>query len=277
MTSPRRALLLVIASVIAILIAGCSRPGAAATDDPGVPYPAGCADFKLTDRQCTAIVDEMAAQTHVDRTLAQEILLLGDPGCGFEDPHVLCTRTMSFVVRVRFVLEDGTTAEASQFCGVGGMWDIRCGDPPQIRLSSATLGGYHDVPCAGEPPDGCATPVPNIDPATAADARPLRIDALDIPIDRLGAYDVPLGTAVLPNGILTDATFSLVDDRPTDLLLATDGINLALRSLDGGGDFWNIYDHGWRPGVERVEARLVFDVAQFDPGATLQVRGISVR
>jgi hypothetical protein len=82
---------------------------------------------------------------------------------------------------------------------------------------------------------------------------------------------------ILPNGILTDATFSLVDDRPTDLSLTTDGIELALRSLDGGGDFWNIYDHGWHPGVERVEARLVFDVEQLDPGARLQVRGIAVR
>ncbi len=266
-----------VASAVVVLAAGCSRPGAAVIDDPGVPYPGGCADFKLTLRRCDAIVDAMAAQAGVDRAQARDVLLLGDPGCGFDDPHVLCTRTTSFVVRVRFVLDDGTTAEASQFCGVGGQWDIKCGDPPEIHVSSPTLGGYHDVPCAGEPPDGCATPVPTIDPVGAADARPLLIASLDIPIDHQGAYEVPLGTAILPNGILTDATFSLADDRPTNLLLSTDGIQLDLRSLDGGGDFWNIYDHGWHPGVEHVEARLVFMVDQFDAGAILQVRAVSVR
>jgi hypothetical protein len=34
--------------------------------------------------------------------------------------------------------------------------------------------------------------------------------------------------------------------------------------------------HGWRKGVERVRAILRFDVLWFRPGATLELRDVSV-
>jgi len=40
---------------------------------------------------------------------------------------------------------------------------------------------------------------------------------------------------------------------------------------------WNIYEHGWREGIEGVEAVLVFDVFRFEPGATLSIRDVVVR
>jgi hypothetical protein len=46
---------------------------------------------------------------------------------------------------------------------------------------------------------------------------------------------------------------------------------------DGGTPIMNIYEHGWRPGTERVQAVLMFDVAYFDPGATLGVKDVVVR
>ena len=51
-----------------------------------------------------------------------------------------------------------------------------------------------------------------------------------------------------------------------------------LRSLEPDGKpFQNYYDHGWRPGVERVEAVLVFDVLWFEKGAVLAIHDIEVR
>ena len=53
---------------------------------------------------------------------------------------------------------------------------------------------------------------------------------------------------------------------------------IELRSLEPDGKpFQNYYDHGWRPGVERVEAILVFDVLWFEKGAILDIRDVVVR
>jgi hypothetical protein len=41
--------------------------------------------------------------------------------------------------------------------------------------------------------------------------------------------------------------------------------------------FWNIYDHGWIEGTERVEAILEFDVLHHDPGAVLSIADVVVR
>ena len=35
--------------------------------------------------------------------------------------------------------------------------------------------------------------------------------------------------------------------------------------------FWNIDDHGWIDGTERVEAILNFEVLHHDPGAVLSI------
>jgi hypothetical protein len=138
------------------------------------------------------------------------------------------------------------------------------------------MNGYRDVPCAGEAPEHpCASPLPSIDPAAATQSEPLVIDSLDVPIDRTGPYEVRLGQATIPNGILSDASFSLGDDSPGDLLL--DGaLVLSVESLDGGPPFDNLYRHGWRPGTERVRVTLTFRVEWFEPGAALGIRDLVV-
>lgn len=53
---------------------------------------------------------------------------------------------------------------------------------------------------------------------------------------------------------------------------------MEIRSLEPDGrPFDNYSMHGWREGVERIEAVLVFEVRRFDPGAVLVIRDIVVR
>jgi hypothetical protein len=261
-----------------VVVGACSLLPAGGADAEGEPYPAGCAAYGLSEHRCKAIVEELAARLDVDRAAVAGIELLGDPGCGTDDPNVLCTRTTSFVVRVRFHLADGRSLEDSVFCGVGGQHSILCTESPEIRVSSPMLGGYHDVPCAGEPPDGCASPVPTIDPATAADAAPLVVPELDVVLDRVGEYRIEVGDATLPNGILRDAAFTLADLHPTTFATTEEGVRLEVLPGGPGGDpLWNLYEHGWRKGLERVSVILVFEITSFEPGATLEVRDLIVR
>ena len=119
---------------------------------------------------------------------------------------------------------------------------------------------------------------PSITPEALAQAISLRIPRLDIPVDHTGRYEVPVGEARLPNGILTSADFALVEPWPAGVSILDGGVRLEIRALDDGGTpIRNIYEHGWRPGTERVEAVLVFNVAHFDPGATLGVKDVVVQ
>jgi hypothetical protein len=53
---------------------------------------------------------------------------------------------------------------------------------------------------------------------------------------------------------------------------------LDVRSMEPDGrPFDNYYLHGWREGLERVEAVLVFEVRRFEPGAVLSIEDIVVR
>ena len=265
--------------VLATLASACTlipaemRPDGEGT---GGPFPDACPDFELSERRCAHIVDRMAGGLGVDRARVREIVLLGDPGCGGE-PGELCNRTQSFVIRVRFTLDDGATREESQFCGVGGQYTLSCTETPEIRLSAPTLDGYQDIPCAGEPPDGCASPVPTIDPDVTPLAAALRIDRLDIPLDHPGEYDIPLGTAVLPNGVLTEASLALENPIQDLFLVAGEGaVQLVVTGPDGE-PIWNVYEQGWREGTEEVDVRLVFTIEEAEPGALLTVRDVVVR
>jgi hypothetical protein len=119
-------------------------------------------------------------------------------------------------------------------------------------------------------------PCPRFDPAAAAAAVPLEIDALDVVIDHPGAYSIPVGEAVLPNGILSEADFALADDMPSTVLLNPGLMHLELTSLDGGPRFDNIYERGWHDGTERVQVTLTFTVEWMDTDATLKVTNIRV-
>jgi len=152
-----------------------------------------------------------------------------------------------------------------------------CMDKPAWEIGSSIGGGYEDVPCAGEPPDGCATPVPSRAPDAIAAARPLRIQHLVIAVASVGRKEVRLGTATLPNGVLTVAEGQLVDPWPDGVRLSSEGIHLEIRSLVAGRPgFWNIHDHGWYPGTEAVDVFLVFEARRVDPGATIEIRDVVV-
>jgi hypothetical protein len=273
--------ILALCAVLVVVLGACqslvNRP--AVKDTVAHPYPAGCAAFELSARRCEAIVTELASRAKVDLSEVKVVDLLGDPGCPEPSGQATpCTPTGAFVVRVRFTSAGGIAREESVFCGAGGEHTILCTDSPEIARTSATMGGaYRELACTGEPPAGCPTPLPRIDATSAAREHPLRIAARDIRLDHLGGYRIALGTGTLANGILEQASFSLANAHPTTFYTTQDGVRLELTSLERGAKpFINGFDHGWRKGVERFSATLVFSISWFSPGAVLQVRNIVV-
>jgi hypothetical protein len=195
--------------------------------------------------------------------------MLGDPQCGAGiDRNILCKRTTMFVVRMRLHLVDGAAVDESVFCGVGGQYTILCTETPEIALNGPTFGGYWDTTGATPPP---------VPAKLRAASRPLHVAALDVAIDHVGHYEVLLGHAVVPLGILTRATVALADPRTQAVTITPDGIRFVIRSAAAGGKpFNNLYERGWHDGTEEVLALLVFDVTAFEAGAVLGVRGIVV-
>ena len=245
----------------------------------GLPYPDGCAAYGLSSRRCAYIVGWAEGQAGIDPSSPVTVELLADPLCAAgSSPCDTVRLGGQFVVRVRLLATDGSSSDQSVFCGLGGDRSLLCTETPVIGRSSPTTSGYHDVPCAGEAPENpCASPVPTADPSAVRSAVPLEVPRLEIPIDHTGEYVIPVAEAVLSNGILTEASFGLEDESPTDLIVAPEGVHLEVTSLDGGRPFVNAYDHGWRPGTERVQAELRFTVESFEPGAKLVVTTIVVR
>ncbi len=188
------------------------------------------------------------------------------------------------VALVTFVLLDGSAREQDVGCaGIGRQYSLVCTDRPEILVTGpyGTGGGYTDTPCGatpgGEPGSACATPMPTIDPDTAAMAVPLKIASHDYPIAATGHLEIDVGRATLPNGILSDARFSLAD-RYTRAFSLSGGIRLEVRSLDPSRPpFDNIYEHGWYAGTEEVAVYMVLDVTSVTPGASLEVRDLVVR
>jgi hypothetical protein len=216
--------------------------------------------------QCLAIADHAAAEVSKTRAdvMAIAILPKRDAGGALVGPPI----------RVRVAFADGTTHDSSM-CG-GISISPECQSDPELRAFVA--GGSRDVPCNGEAPGDCATPLPSVAQGAAEAATPLEIDRRDIPIDHVGSYTVTLGRASLPDGILTEASFRFDEAWPTDIALKDGEARIEVRSLESDGKpFANYYQHGWRPGVERVESVLIFDVLWFEPGATLTIQDVVVR
>ena len=156
--------------------------------------------------------------------------------------------------------------------------DAGCTDDPRLAVYVSGGEGYRDVPCQAPDAGRCSTPHPAIDPEAAAAAEPIEVDRLDIPIDHDGPHEIRVGEGSLPNGIITESAMRLVDDWPHGLSIADGFVKLEVRSLEPDGLlFDNYYTHGWRDGVERVEAVLVFEVTRFEPGAVLSVEDVVVR
>jgi hypothetical protein len=249
--------------VLTILVAGCS---VTASPDPNAafPYPDGCAHFDLSSRRCQFIVRRVERLQNVNEADVQRVELLGDPGCGQPGQ---CVRTVSFVVRVRLVTATGAI-EQMVFCMVGDQYNLICGDHPQLQVST-TAEGFRDIP-------GDATPLPTLDPAALAKAAPLRLDRLVIPLDHVGSYDVDLGAAVLPNGILSEATIGDATIDPTSILVGDLGIRLTVEPTAGNPPFDNYYVRGWHEGVETVTVHIRFDIPDPPVGGTLTLLGIVV-
>jgi hypothetical protein len=266
---------------VAFAIGSCSLADPA-VKGPNVPrpYPDGCQEFSLSARRCDAIVRWAVRQAGDANRPVDAVDLLGDPGCEAEvGPGVMCFRTMAFVVRVRAHFVDGGSTEQSVFCGVGGQYSILCTETPEILVSGPTLdgSGYRDVPCANDTGEGCGLPLPSADPAAAAAARPLRIAAREIPIDRVGHYDVELGHAVLRNGVVATSAIELANKLTQDVAMSENGILVDVTSIvPGAPPFHNYYDRGWHAGPEEVVLTLRFDVVDFTPGAVLQIRDVDL-
>lgn len=247
---------------VTAVLAGCIASG-----EPAQPQP--CRQVFNAVR-CLAMTDYAAAQLEVSREDIAAIDVLPEPTPEVRDGvTILQTRSGGPPIDVRVTMTDGSTRLTSMNC-VGIASHPACVDDPHLSTGSVMDGGYYDRPC-------CPSPVPSPAPDALAEATALQIDRLDIPIDHVGPYEVGLGEALLPNGILTTLDFALVDDWPPGVTIL-EGVGLEIRSLGAGGEpIRNIYEHGWREGTERVVAILTFDVFRFDPGAVLSIRDVVVR
>jgi hypothetical protein len=259
------------AAVLLVATTGCSLV-------VGVPAgPTACAAAFSTVR-CSNMVDYAASKLRIARDEIAGMTVLPPPTPEVRDGKtILYVRSGGPPVDTLVTLRDGSTREVSMDCG--GIPGLQCQDVPQLQAMSVTMGGYFDTTCTGEPPEGCQTPVPPADAAAVAAAAPLHVARYEIPVDHDGHYEVPVGEATLPNGLLTSADFGFVSpDWPTDLSIADGVVSLVVRSLDDPSRaFTNVHEHGRVAGVEHVEAVLIFDVLRHDAGALLSVRDVVVR
>jgi len=246
--------------------------------DVALPYPEGCPTYDLSERRCAFIVERAMDQAGLTEDEIDRIELLGDPDC--VDPSSgLCNTSLgsTFLARVRLITEEGSSIEQTLRCMLGSPYP--CAEDQGLVVSSVTgpNGGYWDTPCnPGPAPVGCATPMPSIDPAAAAEAVPLQIGSLEIPIDHLGEYRIELGTASLPNGQLSEASVRSVSAE--GWVVVDSFLQLTVTSKDPSRPpFENAYRHGWYPGVEDVSIALEFTILQFDPDAVISIADVLVR
>ena len=222
--------------------------------------------------RCLAMVDQAAAEVSKTRADVTTATIVPDP------PPEGAILGGAWSIRFRITLADGSSHDA-RMCG-GLPSGPACTDDPRFSAASVTGpgSGYRDVPCGVEPPEGCPTPFPSFEPDAVDAATPLTIVERTIAIERRGRQEVSLGKGSLPNGILTEAWFEFADGWPDDVALA-EGLGwIEVRSLEPDGKpFDNYYLHGWREGIERVEAVLILDVLWFAPGADLSIRDVVVR
>jgi hypothetical protein len=243
-------------------IGGCSLIGR--LDQPrGGPYPEACAQWEFSARRCEAIVDRAVEQAHLDPSdIAGALLLPVDDGAA----------SRRVVAIVGLELTDGGTVEEEIACP-GIRVTLACTEIAEIQ---AHFGVNTDVPCLGEPPAGCATLPPTPDPDAVGEAQPLEVAALDVPLDRLGKYEVEVGKAALPNGYLTERSFWL-DNRNADTFWIDEGVLLEVRP-DIAGRPWigSVYRDPF-DGPEPVTVYLSFEVTDLDAASVLRVRDVIVR
>ena len=247
-------------------------PSEAATPSEGTPC-----EMHYSAERCLAIAEAAAESLGLDPGRFASIAIVPDPNSQIVDgQRTVVIYGGATPIFVDVMLIDGSTLPTSVCGGIPG--GAACTDDPHLWTQGLVPGdGYRDIPCTGDPPTGCATPLPRIDAKTSAEARPIVVKRLEVPIDHAGEYEVDLGEGSIPNGILTRASYTLGDDWPDHASIANDTVRLEVRSLEPDGKpFQNYYEHGWRAGTERIRAVLVFSVKGFDPGAVLDVRDVVV-
>ncbi len=257
--------------LVLLAVAACSGAGGRP------PEPTPC-EAAFSAARCSNMTDYAARKLGTARDGIVAIAVLPDPTPEVRDGvTILRTTSGAAPVEVIVTLRDGTAHEVSMDCF--GLPALQCQDEPRLQAASVTMGGYFDTPCTGEPPIGCASPVPSPDPEALAAAVALRVARLDIPIDHDGRYEVRAGEASLPNGILAAADFGFASAAwPNDFTIADGTVVLEVRSLDDPTlVFTNIHEHPRVEGVERVVAVLVFDAVRHEAGAVLSIRRLVVR
>ena len=251
-------------AAVAVMLAGCGVAGLLGPQ--GGPYPGACADLRCAARQCAALVARAETQSGITAAEAAGVDILPPVQDG------VARIGGSMVSRVRFHLRDATERTEEIWCmGVARSGDDACISDPKIFIAGGDVG--RDVPCT-HPPTGCATEPPTPRPEIQAQARPLRVPILDIPLDHLGAYKVEVGEAGLPDGAFTRSSVRFLDEHPTNFWLRD--ATLVIEPVDPtrppiGSIFRDPYD-----GVEQVRVSIKFDVTELSPGAVLQVRDIVV-
>jgi hypothetical protein len=251
-------------AILAFLLAGCSL---LAPPESG-QFPEDCARLGFSEVKCRLIVSRAATQAGIEPlevSSARFVSRVPEPGVQLGGTRIAV---------VALTLAGGEERVEEVWCtGISNDGDRICHHDPHIRMSQ---GIDTDVPCPGEPPDGCATPPPTPRPASVKAAVSLDLPSLDISLDRVGSYEIEVGEAGLPDGTLSERRATLRDARPTTFWI-DDGIRLEVRPTEAGrppiGSMYrDPYD-----GVEPVRVFLVFDVVETSPGAVLQVRDILVR
>ena len=252
-----------IAAGILAAIAACSAIGAIGGPIGG-PYPAACEQWGYKPNQCEGIVERAISTADVEKADVRSIFLLP-----FESQVHLGGRQVALV---RIELASGAVVEEAVQC-IGVSMGRACNEDATIGFG----GGIDtDIPCAGEPPAGCATLPPTPDPDAVAAAKPLRIASLDVALDREGAYEIVVGAAALPNGYLSERAFSLGNAAPSDFWI-DEGVRLEVRpTVAGRPPIGSIYRDPF-DGPEPVTVVLLFDVSDLDAPAVLEVRDIVVR
>lgn len=258
---------------LAVLLGGLLLATACSGAVPYDPTPKDCAQV-YSVRRCLFMADTATEFTEWTRDDVAAMAIIPDPPPRTDG--ILETRGGARPITVRVILEDGSTFD-TMMCG-GVPSGPACRDEIPVGPATSGLNGYRDVPCAGEPPDGCPSAVPSIAPDAMTAAEPIRVTVVEVPVDHVGTYEQIVGEGSLPNGILTEVAYVMADAYPTNITFAGGGPYLEIRSLEPDGrPFDNYYTHGWREGVERIEAVLVFEVRRFDPGAVLAIRDVVVR
>jgi hypothetical protein len=248
----------------ALVLTGCDAIAGIIPAPAKGPEPCG---QRFNAVRCLVMTDKAAMQLQTTR---EDMTIVPDPTPEIRDGvTILHTTSGGPPIDLIVTLADGTITQTRLMC-VGVNQEPACVDDPHLTADSVMKGGYFDTP------EG-SSPVPSVAPDALEMATGLHLGRVDIPIDHTGPNEIVLGEATLPNGLLTRADFELVDLWPAGLTILDGRVSLEIRSRLDGKPIQNIYEHGWREGVEGVEAVLAFDVFRFDPGATLSIQDVVVQ